>query len=214
MDAAKTKGTAPLVEYDVARDQYIQIRFYSPAPGYYACCLQEVTAQQNSAARLNAVLDIFEGGFSIADWDRTGGFSLHYISDGLCRMLRVSHFKVSKALSKDIFSMVCPEDRARCRSMFVNSRIENTMLSDQFKMRTVDSQILVISVRGIVKCFGKKLRYYVSYTDVTEAHRARELLDQAIEGYDVSILGVEFRKPDGAAVHPFVPVPRRRRSGI
>lgn len=46
MDAAKTKGTAPLVEYDVARDQYIQIRFYSPAPGYYACCLQEVTAQQ------------------------------------------------------------------------------------------------------------------------------------------------------------------------
>ena len=199
LENTATRGTAEAAAIcPLAGGRQLQALCFSPEPGYCACCLQEVRnpepwklqdpqEAQEGAEQINAALDIFEGGFTIVDRNENGGYALSFVSDGLCRMLGVSREQFIEGCKADICAMACGRERTLCRSVLEQNAQEGAMFSDMFEARTRDGRSITLSVRGTVKSLGRKLRYYISYMDVTKEQRTRELLDRVMEGYDVSV---------------------------
>lgn len=57
--AVDERTTGTLSEFNPTKEQYLQIRYYSPESGYCACCIQEITNHQRNADRLHAVIEYF-----------------------------------------------------------------------------------------------------------------------------------------------------------
>ncbi|GAA0266446.1 hypothetical protein GCM10008922_26900 [Faecalicatena contorta] len=195
--AVDERTTGTLSEFNPTKEQYLQIRYYSPKSGYCACCIQEITNHQRNADRLNAVNDIFEGGFGIIERSPDGKYYLDFVSGGLCRMLKIPFSKVKQDCDQDICALIRDEDRSSYKSMLDENAKEGAMFYKIFRMNTEDGRNLKIAVRGITKSFGNKLCYYISYTDVTKKIEAKLLAKK---------IGIEMQNiinaiPGGVAIY-------------